>query len=659
MAPAMKEILPTIKSPADLRQLTTPELIRLATEIRKRIIGVVSRQGGHLASNLGVVELTLALHHVFDFKRDYLLWDVGHQAYVHKILTGRNERFDTLRKHGGLSGFPNINESEYDLFSVGHAGTAIPTATGLARGAALVGNGRRVVALVGDASIFNGVAFEGLNQAGTLRRQLLVVLNDNSMGIAPTQGGMAEYLAKFRVSRTYEELKRRVKKYLPQIPLVGKATFGALDHLKEGLKATVSPHQIFEQLGFVYVGPTDGHDVAHLIELLDALKDVNHPVLLHVHTEKGRGAEFARAEPTRFHSPKPFKVEGCRVEIQSGDRSYTAAFADALIALARKDKRIFGLTAAMPDGTGMNKFTEVFPDRYLDGGIAESATVDIAAGLCKAGLRPVVAIYSTFLQRAFDQVFQEVVLQGLPVVFCLDRAGLVGGDGPVHHGFLDIAYLRGMPNMVLMAPGDGEELIEALRLAIALKRPTAIRYPRDKVPDPLMGENRPSPFEVGRSLLLREGGDATILSYGAPCRAAVDAAELLSTEGVEVRVVNARFVKPIDREMVADALGRAAPVVTLEDHSVLAGFGSAVLEAAQQMGLDWAKTTVLGMPAERFVAHGSRPGQLAECSLDAVGIAAAVQRALADAPREERRSRASDRPTVHDSRSRRRLSSGV
>ena len=627
--PSAGKLLPTIRSPADLRGLSTDQLDRLAREIRDRIIGVVSHHGGHLASNLGVVELTIALHRAFDFKQDWLLWDVGHQAYVHKILTGRNDRFETLRKTGGLSGFPNVEESEYDRFNVGHAGTAIPTATGLARGATLMGKKRRVVAVVGDASIVNGVAFEGLNQAGTLQRQLLVVLNDNSMGIAPTQGGMAAYLAKFRVSPVYEELKKRVKKYLPQVPLIGQATFEALDHLKEGLKATVSPHQIFEQLGFVYVGPTDGHDVESLIELLDALKDVDRPVLLHVHTEKGRGADFAEAEPTRFHSPKPFKVEGCRVEIQSGGRSYTAAFADALIALAQEDRRIVALTAAMPDGTGLNKFAEVFPDRTLDGGIAESATVDIAAGMCKAGLRPVVAIYSTFLQRAFDQMFQEVVFQGLPLVFCLDRAGLVGGDGPVHHGFLDIAYLRAMPNMVLMAPGDGEEIAPALRLALSLDQsPSALRYPRDSVPEPLLGEKTPPPFELGRSRLLRDGSDATVLAYGAPCRAALDAAELLACDGLEVRVVNARFAKPIDRDMVAEAICRGGPVVTVEEHSVSAGFGSAVLETAREMGLPAEKVMLLGMPADRFIAHGSRAGQLAECGLDAAGIAAAVRDAV-------------------------------
>lgn len=643
----MSKLMPTLESPDPLRSFTREQRTQLAQEIRERIIEVVGKNGGHLASNLGIVELTMALHTVFDFREDRLLWDVGHQAYVHKLLTGRNARFDTLRKAGGISGFPNIEESAYDLFNVGHAGTAIPTAVGMARGASVLGDSRRVAAVVGDASIFNGVAFEGLNQAGTLKRQLLVVLNDNSMGIAPTQGGMAEYLAKFRVSPVYEEIKRSVKRYLPQVPVIGRPAFEALGHLKEGFKATISPHQIFEQLGFVYVGPTDGHDLEHLIELLQLLKDVDHPVLLHVHTQKGRGAEWACAEPTKFHSPKPFKVEGCRVEIQKGGTSFTSAFAEALIDLAQRDRRVFALTAAMPDGTGLNKFQEALPERFLDVGIAESATVDIAAGMCKAGLRPFAAIYSTFLQRAFDQVFQEVALQGLPVVFCIDRAGLVGGDGPVHHGFADIAYLRVMPRMVLMAPGDGAEIGEALKLALSLDVPAAVRYPRDSVPAPLFGASAPPPFEVGRSVTLRKGGDATILAYGATCRAALDAAEDLAAIGVEVTVVNARFAKPIDGDMVSTAVRTGRPIITVEDHSVAGGFGSAVLESANGLGLPTDAIRILGIPADRFIPHGSRAGQLAEAGIDADGIAAAVRQALG-APVEQGRAEAVAKRRHHD-----------
>ncbi len=626
--PKTKPLLPKIHGPADLAGLSMAQLDKLADEIRKRIISVVSQNGGHLASNLGVVELTIALHRVFDFKTDCLLWDVGHQAYVHKLLTGRNERFDTLRKSGGISGFPNIDESEYDLFNVGHAGTAIATATGLAHGATVLQDSRRVVAVVGDASIFNGVAFEGLNQAGTLRRQLLVVLNDNSMSIAPTQGGMAQYLAKFRVSSVYEETKKRIKKYLPQVPLIGKATFEALDHLKTSLKATLSPHQIFEQLGFMYVGPMDGHDVGGLVELLEATKDVQHPILLHVHTEKGRGADWATAEPTKFHSPKPFKLEGRRVQMQASGSSYTKVFAGAMIELAQKDKRVFALTAAMPDGTGLKQFQEAFPKRFLDVGIAESGTVDIAAGMCKAGLRPVVAIYSTFLQRAFDQLFQEVVLQRLPVIFCLDRAGLVGSDGPVHHGFMDIAFTRVLPDMVVLAPGHGDEILPALKFALQLDQATTIRYPRDSVPQSIYADGHVPPFVLGQSTMLRDGPDATILAYGSTCCDALDAAELLQEHGLDVRVVNPRFAKPIDSDMVAEALTRGGPVLTLEDHSTTAGFGSAVLETARELGLSAAHLHIVGIPHDRFIAHGTRREQLAECGLDAAGIALTVRDAV-------------------------------
>ncbi|MCK4659553.1 MAG: 1-deoxy-D-xylulose-5-phosphate synthase [Phycisphaerae bacterium] len=618
--------LEKIEGPTDLRRLSMDQLEELAEEIRRRIVEVVSRNGGHLSSNLGVTELTIALHRTFDFSRSRLLWDVGHQCYPHKLLTGRNRRFDTLRQAGGVSGFPSNTESEYDLFDVGHAGTAIATAVGLARGDQMLGRDAPVVALVGDASIVNGVAFEGLNQAGTLKRQFLVVLNDNTWGISPTQGAISEHLAKFRSSRQYDNLKRKARELLPKLPLVGKPMFDTLDMLKEGIKATLAPHQIFEQLGFQYVGPIDGHDIAHLVEMLDILKDVQHPVLLHVHTDKGHGCDWAMADPGKFHSPKPFKVEAGKVTIHNGPgKSWTSAFVENLLRLAEGNDRVFALTAAMPGGTGLDKFAERFPERVLDCGIAESCTVDIAAGLARAGMRPVVAIYSTFLQRGFDQIFQEVALQGLPVLFCVDRAGLVGGDGAVHHGFLDIAYLRGLPGMVLAAPADELELYEALKLGLSLPMPMTIRYPRANVPDPL-GDC--PPFVPGVSRKVRSGDDATILAYGTMTMPALDAAELLSVDGVEVAVVNARFAKPIDRDMVAGAFAGGGPVVTVEDHSICGGFGSAVLESAQEQGLDTSLSLRLGLPTDRFIAHGARSGQLAEVNLDAAGIASAVMRLL-------------------------------
>ena len=644
----MTNILGAISSPADVQKLSLAELEQLAAEIRERIIDVVSKNGGHLASNLGVVELSVALHRVFDFRRDRLLWDVGHQCYVHKLLTGRNVRFDTLRQAGGISGFPSQAESEYDLFNVGHAGTAIPTAVGLARGDQALGRDRRVVALVGDASIVNGVAFEGLNQAGVLKRQFLVILNDNSMGIAKTQGGLATYLARFRVSSLYEEVKHKVANLLPKVPVVGKSVQDALEHIKQGIKATVSPHQIFEQLGFLYVGPVDGHDLPHLIDLLQLLKDVTQPVLLHVHTEKGRGCAWAADDPCAYHSPGRLKIDGDSViAVKSDRKSWTSALADAVIKLAQQDARIYALTAAMPDGTGLAKVRGVLPGRVLDCGIAESCTVDVAAGMARAGLRPLVCIYSTFLQRAFDQVFQEVVLQRLPVGFCLDRAGLVGGDGAVHHGYLDIAYLRNFQGLVLMAPADEPELEQALRLGLKLDGPWAVRYPRDTVPDSF---GDAPPFFLGKCRVMCEGPDATILAYGGEVALALEAARRLAAEDIFVSVVNARFAKPIDEDMVTTAVTRGVPVVTAEDHCVTGGFGSAVLETANRLALPTEGIVRLGLAAERFYEHGARAGQLAEAGIDAVGIAATLRRVVHAA---RSAGRAALRPVERPARARR------
>jgi 1-deoxy-D-xylulose-5-phosphate synthase len=624
-------LLDKISSPADLRALTVDQLAVLAEDIRRRILDVVGRRGGHLTSNLGVVELTIALHRVFDFSKDRLLWDVGHQCYPHKLLTGRNDRFDTLRQAGGISGFPSIHESEFDLFDVGHAGTSIATAVGMARADQLLGRDRRVVAFVGDASIVNGVAFEGLNQAGTLKRQFLVVLNDNEWGISPTRGAIAEFLARFRASDFYDELKGQTKRLLPKLPLVGKPVYEMIAHLKEGIKATVSPGHLFEALGLQYVGPVDGHDMKSLIEILEVVRRVNRPVLLHAHTVKGKGCEWATAEPGKYHSPRPFVVEGGKVIFKGGSgKSWTTAFVESLIELAEQNDKIHAMTAGMLDGTGLNKFQERFPERCHDLGISESCTVDFCAGMAKAGLRPIAAIYSTFLQRSFDQVFQEVALQGLPVMFCLDRAGLVGGDGAVHHGFLDIAYLRGFPGMVLTAPCDEVELREAMRLGLMLDQPCAIRYPRDDVPAPIPDCPR---FELGRSRLLRDGDDATVLCYGVTAVSALAAAEMLAESGIETAVVNARFARPVDREMVYAAFRSGAPVVTVEDHSVAGGFGSAVLETAQEMGLSALQVVRLGIPADRFIAHGSRAGQLAECGIDATGIASTVRSLVETAER--------------------------
>jgi 1-deoxy-D-xylulose-5-phosphate synthase len=635
-------LLDQIRNPADLRKLSMDELAALAGEIRQRIIDAVSANGGHLASNLGVTELTLALHYVYDFGPypagpDRLLFDVGHQCYPHKMLTGRAGDFASLRKRGHVGGFPSPGESPYDLFAVGHAGTAISTAVGMARGDQALGRQNHVVAVVGDASIVNGLAFEGLNGAGMLRRQLLIVLNDNGMSISKPQGAFSQYLERIRVSTTYDEAKKLAEKLVGRLPSsVGQTIENVWHHLKEGVKSAMWPGQIFEALGVKYMGPVEGHDLPGLINMLGELKHVESPMLLHVKTIKGNGYEIASNEPTKFHSPASFRVEGCRVTINRGTgKSWTSAFADAMIQLAKDDSRVVALSAAMPDGTGLSKYETVHPDRFIDTGICESHLTAMAAGMCKAGLRPFAAIYSTFMQRAYDQVWQEVALQGLPVVFCMDRAGFVGDDGAVHHGFADQSFLRPLPGMVLMAPSDEAELNRSLRLALAMENVSAIRYPRDNVPAenfeamiaPELRDAASREWEVGKSRVLREGADATVIVYGALAQGVMVAADALSCEGISVEVIDARFCKPVDGRMLARVLRAGHPVLSVEDHSLQNGFGSALAEHAIAHGLPTAHFTRLGMP-DRLIAHATRPQQLAEVGLDPAGIAGSVRDAI-------------------------------
>jgi 1-deoxy-D-xylulose-5-phosphate synthase len=642
-------ILQTIHKPSDLRNLSIEQLQTLAGELRERIFASVSANGGHLASNLGVVELTLALHYIYDFGPyptgpDRLLFDVGHQCYAHKMLTGRAAAFDRLRKQGSVSGFPSPDESPFDLFAVGHAGTAISTAVGMARGDEAAGKKNHVVAVVGDASIVNGLAFEGLNNAGTLARQLLIVLNDNGMSISKPQGAFSQYLERVRVSTTYEEFKRFSERIVRNLPArVGQTIEHAWDSFCAGLKGAVFHGQMFEALGIKYMGPIDGHDLPGLVNFLAEIKHVEKPVLLHIKTVKGQGYEVAAQEPTMLHSPAPFTVNGCRVEInKSGGKSWTTAFADAMIAIARENEKVVALTAAMPDGTGLSKFEKSFenanPPRFFDTGICESHLVAMAAGMCKSGLRPVAAIYSTFIQRAFDQVWQEVALNGLPVVFAMDRAGYVGDDGAVHHGFCDQAFLRPLPGMVLMAPADEADLNRMLRFALTLDTPSAVRYPRDNVPAESFAE---SPVELGKSRVLREGEDATIIVYGALATNAMTAAEILACEGINVEVIDARFCKPIDGSMLSRVLQPGRVVLTVEDHHAINGFAAAVIEHAVADNLPTGNLTVLGMP-DRLIPHMTRAQQLEEVGLHPQGIADSVRDAIhrgagvppASAPRE-------------------------
>jgi 1-deoxy-D-xylulose-5-phosphate synthase len=627
----MAGLLEKINSPQDLHLLSIEELGELAEEIREFITHSVSQTGGHLASNLGVVELCIAMHYVFDFKKDRLLWDVGHQCYAHKILTGRKDMFSKLRQGDGLSGFPDPEESEYDLFRVGHAGTSIATAIGMALGAQHNQTDEKVVALVGDASIVNGSSFEALNNLGLLQRQMLIVLNDNSMAIDVTQGAIAKFLSKIRLSHTYEDLRRTTNNILEHLPLIGKRMEDALKNFKKTLRMAISPSRLFESLNIPYFGPVDGHDIGSLIELFEAISELSRPALLHVYTKKGKGFTPAGDDPRKYHSTGPFDMNGEAEGQAKTSRKFTEVFGDALTELAEKDERIVAITAAMSDGTGLGKFREKFGDRYYDVGIAESAAVDIAAGLAKQGLKPVVCIYSTFLQRSFDQIFQEVSLQDLPIIFCIDRCGLVGNDGPTHHGMMDIGFLRMMPNLVLLSPADEAEVKAALVFALDCGKSVAIRYPKDNVPDNTEDlEACKKPFELGKSVTVKQtGSDIVIVALGSILVQALKAADILAEQGIDVDVINARFAKPIDENLIS-LLNEQKTIITVEDHSLSCGFGSALLELAAEKTLQVpGKIINLGGPDE-YVKVQTRARQCEKIGISADGIVETVKKLLAD-----------------------------
>ena len=630
-------LLETIHGPADLKSLPLERLPELALEIRHAICDQVAKTGGHLAPNLGVVELTIALHYVFDFATDRLLFDVGHQCYPHKLLTGRLGLLSKLRTRDGMAGFPEPRESEFDLFSVGHAGTAISTAVGMARGDDFVAGGvgqseRKVVSLIGDASIVNGVALEGLNNAGTLDRQFLVVLNDNGMSIAQPQGAMANYFDRVRVSGTYQGMKRRGKKVIEKLP--GGSMLEEIYHRgSEMLKDAITPDHMFEEFGLICVGPIDGHDLPGLVSMLREVREINRPVLLHVKTVKGKGFAFSETDATTFHSPSPFVVEGCRVEVKKDGRSFTAAYADAMIDIMARDEKVVAVTAAMPDGTGLNKVGSRFPERMIDVGICESHAMDMCAGMAKSGVKPFFAVYSTFAQRALDQVFQEVALQGLPVRVCMDRAGYVGGDGAVHHGFMDIAMFKVFPKVALLAPCDEPTLKAGLAFMAKFDEAASfIRYPRDNVSaTPLQDEKACPPFELGKANLIRparaDKPDLAILAYGTMVYEANEAIDELVKQGYNVALYDARFAKPVDTELVRELVAHDVPILTVEDHALVGGFGASVLEACNEERIATDAIHRLGMPMG-WVYQDSRKKQLAEVGLDAAGIARKVREVL-------------------------------
>lgn len=632
----MPRLLDRIDGPADLKALPLEALPELAKEIREVILDTVHTTGGHLGSNLGAVELTIALHRAFDFSRDRIVFDVSHQCYTHKLLTGRRREFHTLRQKGGLSGFTNRFESPYDAFTMGHAGTAISTALGLAAGDAALGVERKIVAFVGDASMGCGSSFEGLNHGGVLGRDLLVVLNDNRWSISRTVGALSAYLNRIRTSPLYMGAKKELRGLLASLPLVGKKLDEAAEQLARLLRSTVAPGAFFEELGLGYFGPIDGHDVKALAETLERLKKFQGLVLLHTLTEKGLGAEGVEEQEDRFHGVSPRKIEPDpehKIVLLPGapmprrSKAWTSAFADALVGLAEENPRIAAVTAAMPLGTGLDQFARRFPNRFHDTGIAEQHAVGFSAGLAAAGLRPVVAIYSTFLQRAYDMVFQEVLLQKLPVVLAMDRGGVVGEDGATHNGLFDIAFLRTLPGIVLLSPRDETEMRMMLAWALEGNHPAGIRYPRGNCPAPERCAERP-PVELGKAERLRAGRDAALLTYGWMAYPALEAADSLAAEGIELEVWNARFAKPLDRAVLARLACAFDLLVTVEDHALAGGFGSAVLEVTSRITEARARVARLGVP-DCFLEHGSRPEVCRSLGLDAEGIAATVRRQLA------------------------------
>ena len=616
---AENNLLDKINSPADVKKLSDEQLKQLAAEIRQLLIKVISHTGGHLAPNLGVVELTLALHKVFTTPQDKLVFDVGHQAYIHKIITGRREQFPTLRQYGGLSGFPKRCESEHDAFGTGHSSTSISAALGMAAARDLQGEDYNVVAIIGDGSMTGGMAFEALNNAGTLHKKMVVVLNDNEMSISKNVGAMSDYLYHLRTGETYNKIKNDIEGWLKNMEF-GTDVLKAIRRLKGSVKYLMVPTSIFEELGFTYLGPVDGHDIHGLIEVLQAAKKIDGPVMVHVLTKKGKGYKPAEESPNKFHGTGPFEIAtGKKITNPAAPISYTEVFGKTITELADSDKKIVGLTAAMPDGTGLNIFAQAHPDRFFDVGIAEQHAVTAAAGMAAAGMKPVTAIYSTFMQRAYDSILHDICMQKLHVTMCLDRAGLVGDDGYTHHGVFDYAYLRSIPNMTIMAPKDENELRHMLKTALSFNGPISVRYPRGSG----VGVDITEPMQelpIGKAEVLREGKELCFWAIGSMVQSAVQAADKLKEQGIDAGVVNMRFAKPLDKELLIEHAKRYGKIVTLEEGVLAGGVGSEVLEILDDAGLlQQCAVLRLGIPDE-FVTHGDKKLLFRDLGLDTDAI---------------------------------------
>jgi len=621
----MSKVLDQIKSPFDVKKLDLEELGSLCSELREEILSTVSKNGGHLASNLGVVELTVALHYVFDFSTDKVIWDVGHQSYAHKILTGRRDRFHTLRQYEGISGFPKRDESPYDAFDSGHSGTSISSALGMAEARRQKGEAGKMIALIGDGSMTAGLAFEGLNQSGHIDQDLIVILNDNEMSISPNVGAFTSYLNRLMTRQFVNRFREDIKAFLETLPRIGKSALRFAKQAEESLKGLLMPGLLFEELGMKYIGPIDGHRLVYLIETLQNVRKLRGPILIHVITKKGKGYPPAEANPAQYHSVPPFHIEtGEPKQVSTGNPpTYTQVFGETLCQLARENERLIAITAAMQSGTGLERFSMEFPDRFYDIGIAEQHAVTFAAGLAIEGMKPVVAIYSTFLQRAYDQVLQDVGLQNLPVVFALDRGGIVGEDGPTHQGLFDFSYLRHIPNLIIMVPKDEDELRQMMKTAIECPRPVAFRYPRGK------GEGvKRSPvlrsIEIGKGEVLREGTDLLILAIGTTVYPSIRAAERLDTSGIHAAVINTRFLKPLDGDLIVEWAKKIGRILTVEENVLQGGFGSAVLELLQEKDLSSVHVKRLGIP-DLFVEHGPPALLRAKYGIDEAGIYRAVK----------------------------------
>lgn len=625
----MSSILANIESPADVKRLSPSELESLAAEIRAFLLETISKTGGHLASNLGAVELTLALHYCFDSPRDRFVWDVGHQAYTHKIITGRRDRFPTQRQYKGLSGFPKRSESPHDPFGAGHASTSISAGLGMEVASGIKGEAGRVVAIIGDGSLTGGMAFEALNQAGHLKQNLIVILNDNEMSISENVGAFATFVSRKMTSSYYRGLRKEMADLLSSIPAFGRNILQFARRAEHSLKGFLTPAALFEALGFEYFGPIPGHDLPQMIDIFSNLRSVEGPVLVHVVTRKGKGYPPAEKEPGKFHGVGPFDLKsGATTGGKGGAKSYTAVFGETMVRLGEEDDKIVAITAAMPDGTGLTPFSKRFPQRFFDVGIAEQHALTFAAGLATEGLRPVAAIYSSFTQRGYDQLFHDICLQKLPVTVAMDRGGVVGDDGPTHHGVFDFSFTRHLPELTVMAPKDENELRHMLKTAVYLGRPATLRYPRGAgYGIPLEQELRQIP--IGKGEELAGGGDVAIVAIGSGVQPSLQAAMELEKGGIRATVINARFVKPLDRELILAAAGRCGALVTVEENALMGGFGSAVLELLADEGILGLKVKRIGIP-DRFIEHGSQEQLRRDLGLDAAGIAATVRELLAN-----------------------------